>query len=77
MTELSGWITTDVGAELTGYSATYIRLLAREGKIGAKRVLRDWLVSREDLLAHKAKMDALGTDKHNPWRDDLGDGGRR
>jgi excisionase family DNA binding protein len=77
MTELSGWITTDVGAELTGYSATYIRLLAREGKIGAKRVLRDWLVSREDLLAHKANMDSLGTQKHNPWRDDLGDGGRR
>jgi hypothetical protein len=77
MTELSGWITTDVGAELTGYSTTYIRLLAREGKIGAKRVLRDWLVSRKDLLAHKAKMDSLGAQKHNPWRDDLGDGGRK
>jgi excisionase family DNA binding protein len=77
MTELSGWITTDVAVTLTGYSAAYIRRLARKGRIGAKRVLRDWLVSREDLLAHKARMDALGTDKHNPWRDDLGDGGRR
>jgi excisionase family DNA binding protein len=77
MAELSGWITTDVAVTLTGYSAAHIRRLAREGRIGTRRVGRDWLVSREDLLAHKARMDALGTDKHNPWRDDLGDGGRR
>jgi len=77
MAELSGWITTDVAVTLTGYSVGHIRRLAREGRIGTRRVGRDWLVSREDLLAHKARMDALGTDKHNPWRDDLGDGGRK
>jgi len=77
MSGLGDWITTSEGAELTGYSAAYIRLLAREEKIGAKRVLRDWLVSRKDLLAHRARMDSLGEQKHNPWRDDLGDGGRR
>jgi len=77
MSGLGDWITTSEGAELTNYSTAYIRVLARGGKIGAKRVLRDWLVSRKDLLAHEARMDALGEQKHNPWREDLGDGGRR
>ena len=77
MSGLGDWITTSEGAELTGYSTAYVRILAGAKRIRTRRVGRDWLVSREDLLAHKAKMDSLGTDKHNPWRDDLGDGGRR
>ena len=77
MGALDGWVTTNEGAELTGYSAAYVRMLARTGKITARRIGRDWVVDRKKLLAHKARMDALGTDKHNPWRDDLGDGGRK
>ena len=77
MSGLGDWITTSEGAALTGYSAAYIRMLAGGERIKARHVGRDWLVSREDLLAHKARMDALGEQKHNPWRDDLGDGGRR
>jgi hypothetical protein len=52
-------------------------MLAGAKRIRTRRVGRDWLVSREDLLAHKTKMDTLGDQKHNPWREDLGDGGRR
>jgi excisionase family DNA binding protein len=74
MSGLGDWITTSEGAKLTGYSSTYVRMLAGQGRIRARHVGRDWLVSREDLLAHKAKMDALGTDKHNPWREDLDNG---
>jgi hypothetical protein len=29
------------------------------------------LIRRESLLAYKERMDALGTDRHNPWRTDL------
>jgi hypothetical protein len=28
-------------------------------------------VNRESLLDYKARMEARGTEKHNPWRDDL------
>jgi len=71
MNELDGWITTNVGAALTGYSAAYIRMLAGGGRVEARRVGRDWLVSRKALLAYKTRMDALGSAKHNPWREDL------
>lgn len=74
MSVLNGWITTDEGAALTGYSAAYVRMLARTGRIPARRVGRDWVVDRKELLAHKARMDALGPDKHNPWREDLDQG---
>lgn len=78
MSGLGDWITTSEGAALTGYSSAYIRQLAGGERIKAQRVGRDWLVSRENLLAYKARMDALADQKHNPWRDDLGDGrGRR
>ncbi len=68
MNELGQWITTDKGARLTGYSVPYIRHLARAGQVEARKVGRDWLVHREGLLAHKAEMDALGMQKHNPKR---------
>ncbi len=80
MTEpiVEGWITTDVAQALTGYSRAYMRMLANQGQIEAHKVGRDWLVNEESLLAYKARMDALGTQKHNPWREDLDEGrGRR
>lgn len=66
-----GWLTTDAAAELTGYQTPHIRQLARNGSIEGRKVGRDWLVSRESLLRYKARMDALGSEKHNPWRGDL------
>lgn len=62
-------ISTTEGAALTGYVSAYVRQLARAGQLPACKIGRDWLVSKAALLAHKAKMDALGTDKHNPWKE--------
>jgi hypothetical protein len=73
---LDEWVTTNVGAALTGYSSAYVRQLAGKGRVAARRAGRDWLVSRESLLQHKRHMDRLGSAKHDPWRDDL-DGGRK
>lgn len=71
-----GWITTDQAEQLTGYGAVYIRRLAREGRIPARKVRRDLLVDRDALLAYKARMDALGKSKYSPWRQDLIEEGR-
>lgn len=67
-----GWVTTDKGAELTGYTAEYVRILAREGKIQARKMGRDWWVNKADLLAYKARMDNLGTKKHALWKEQEG-----
>lgn len=75
---IDGLITTNDAASLTGYSVAYIRQLARSGRVRSVKAGRDWLVNRDDLMDHKRAMDTLGTEKHNPWRDDLSDGrGRR
>ncbi|MDW8069092.1 MAG: helix-turn-helix domain-containing protein [Anaerolineae bacterium] len=67
---LEGWISTTEAADLTGYTVVYIRYLARSERIEAVKTGRDWLINRASLLAYKARMDALGTQKHNPWRED-------
>jgi excisionase family DNA binding protein len=78
MNTLEDWLNTTEAAELTGYSQAYMRMLARRGEVEARKVSRDWLLNKQDLLAFKARMDRLGSDKHNPWRDDLENGrGRR
>ena len=74
MTEIKNWLNTSDAAILTGYSQCYVRLLARRGRVPAIKVRRDWLIWKPDLLAYKARMDALGSAKHNPWRDDLAEG---
>jgi excisionase family DNA binding protein len=71
-----GWITTDEAGELTGYSKAYLRGLASGGRVEARKIGRDWLVERESLLAYKAQMDALGGQRHNPWRRGLAEQGR-
>ena len=71
-----GWITTDQAAALTGYATAYIRRLLNRGRVPARKVGRDWLVHRDGLLAYKAKMDNLGAQRHNPWRQDLAEQGR-
>lgn len=37
-------------SELTPYSADYLNLLARKGKIRAKKIGRDWLITKPDLF---------------------------
>ena len=76
MSELEGWINTIEAAQLTGYSQAYVRQLARKGQVEARKVSRDWLINRDELLEYKTRMDRLGAGKHNPWRDDLAEAGR-
>ena len=72
----AGWVTTAEAAALTGYSAPYMRQLVKNGNVEGRKVGRDWLVNRESVRRYKARMDALGTAKHNPWREDLDAQGR-
>ena len=65
------WITTTQAEELTGYSRAYLRRLAGQQRVPAQKVGRDWLLHRDSLLAHKVRMQALGDQRHNPWRDEL------
>jgi excisionase family DNA binding protein len=62
------WITTAEAAVLTGYDATHVRYLVREGHIRGKKFGRDWMVHRGSLLAYAGEMKKLGTAKHDPWR---------
>ena len=37
-------------SELTPYSPDYLNLLARKGKIRARKIGRDWLITKSDLF---------------------------
>jgi excisionase family DNA binding protein len=74
--ELANWITTREAAELTGYVVVYIRNLAQKERIRAVKHGRDWLIDRDDVLRYKRDMDALGSQRHNPWRENLAPQGR-
>lgn len=39
-------------SELTPYSADYLNLLARKGKIKARKIGRDWLITKADLFRY-------------------------
>ncbi len=71
-----GWISTEQAETLTGYASAYLRRLANHGRVEARKVGRDWLINQESLLVYKAQMDALGDQRHNPWRKDLAQKGR-
>ena len=73
---LENWLTTKQAKELTGYTMVYLRRLANQRQVEARKVGRDWLINQESLLAYKARMDALGPQRHNPWREDLARQGR-
>lgn len=39
-------------AELSPYSADYLNLLARKGKLKARKIGRDWLITKADLFEY-------------------------
>lgn len=65
---VEGWLDSKTAAELTGYHVKYVRQLVRRGRIEARKVARDWLVNKADLLRYKSEMDALGGRRHDPRR---------
>ena len=70
------WVTTNEGAQLTGYTSDHVRGLALRGIVPARKFGRDWQLNRVALLEYSRKMKVLGDEKHNPWKEDLAAGGR-
>lgn len=68
--QIEGWVNTKEAAALTDYTRVYIRQLIKSRKVEAVKTGRDWLINRASLLAYKARMDTLGPQKHNPWREE-------
>jgi excisionase family DNA binding protein len=70
---MEGWITVDQACTEIGYTASYIRRLAREGRIEAQHYGSEqrgmWLINPESLRTFKAKMDAAGASKHGQRRE--------
>ena len=66
------FITVKCGAELTGYTGSFIRRLASNGRIRAQKFGRDWQISRASLLDYRQRMQSLGVAKHIPrqYRED-------
>ena len=62
------WITTKEAAELTGYSAAYFRQLIAKGKLEGRKIGRDWLLEKSEVLKYAREMKRLGPDKYSPWR---------
>ena len=60
------WITTGRAAELTGYSKSNLRKAIYRGDLTGKKFGRDWFLSKAEVLAYKARMEALGPAKHDP-----------
>lgn len=67
------WLTTEDAARVSGYSQAYMRQLAHRGKVTALKAGRDWLLERGALLEYKRRMEVLGDNKHNPWKEDRED----
>lgn len=70
------WITTNEAAAMTGYSSITLRQFAREGRIKSWKRGRDWFLLKAAVMEYLSTMQQMGTDKHNPWRDDLEEQGR-
>jgi excisionase family DNA binding protein len=49
-------LTLKEAAEMSPYSADYLNLLARKGKIRAVKIGRDWLITRSDLFEYLSRQ---------------------
>ena len=62
------WITTGQASAMTGYSVQYLRRIARQGRVKARKWVNAWMIDRAALLDYKQRMDDLGPGRHDPWR---------
>ena len=60
-----GWLTVEEAAGVADKTEGYIRRLAREGAIAARRDGRRWLVSAE--AAQRLRTSIGGLDEHQSW----------
>lgn len=68
MADTEDWITTDDAHDLTGYHVEYIRLLARGGRLKARKFARSWQVSKSDLMRYVAEAQETGDQRHKPHK---------
>ena len=54
------WITTKEAAELSGYTADYVRKLAIAGKVKGQRWGRDWQIERRSILNYIKTAEEFG-----------------
>lgn len=73
---LEDHVTIQDGAKLSGLSRTHVRRLVVAGRVAGVKMGRDWLVDRVALLAYAEDHKRLGSQKFNPWREDLVKRGR-
>jgi len=64
--DMPEWITTEEAADLSGYHPEYVRRLARQGQIGAKKKGRDWWIDRDKLREYLDAVESLGPKKFDP-----------
>jgi excisionase family DNA binding protein len=51
-----GLLSLKEASTLTPYSSDYLNLLARKGKIKARKIGRDWLITKADLFDYLRKQ---------------------
>lgn len=49
-------LTLKQAAKLTPYSADYLNLRARQGKLKAQKIGRDWLTTKEAVIAYMKQV---------------------
>jgi excisionase family DNA binding protein len=60
------YLTVEEVAEILGYHSESVRRIIREGKLGADKKSRVWLIPREALKEYQKTL--AGKSKHDPWR---------
>ena len=56
--QLNTLISLKEAADFSPYSADYLNLLARKGKLRARKIGRDWLITRADLFDYLNRQHA-------------------
>ncbi|MAF59775.1 hypothetical protein CL631_02945 [bacterium] len=69
------YVSSKVAAEITGYAQDYIGQLARNGKIKAKQVGRQWYVAQNELVWHQESASAynVGLKQNEAEESKMGD----
>ena len=60
----SRWITTKAASEITGYNVEYVRQLARNGSVAAKRVSTKILIDKNTLAKHQQAKGTSNARRH-------------
>lgn len=57
---MADWITSEEAVRLSGYSANYLRILIRSGKIRGDKWARSWRISKSSLNSYLKSTSQLG-----------------